>query len=54
MTYVETINGPTTEGVPGNYNVSATSLTAGNFYVCTWAANTATGGFGVNVVRAGA
>ena len=53
MTYVQTINGPTTEGVPSNYAVGGTSLTAGKFYICTWAANTATGGFGVNVVRAG-
>jgi hypothetical protein len=51
LTYVQEVQGPLAEGVPDNYNVSST--TAGNFYICTWAANVASGGIGVNVVRSG-
>jgi hypothetical protein len=49
FTYVQQVQGPLTEGVPDNYNVSST--TEGNFYVCTWAANIA--GNYVNVIRSG-
>ena len=51
LTYVQQVQGPFAEGVPDNYNVNST--TAGNFYICTWAANNTTGGIGVNVVRSG-
>jgi hypothetical protein len=51
LTYVQEVQGPFAEGVPDNYNVNST--TAGNFYICTWAANNTTGGIGVNVVRSG-
>ena len=49
FTYVQEVQGPLTEGVPDNYNVNST--TAGNFYICTWAADVA--GNQVNVVRSG-
>ncbi len=51
LTYVQQVQGPLAEGVPNDYNVN--SLTAGNFWICTWAADNVTGGIGVNVVRSG-
>jgi len=51
LSYVQQIQGATTEGVPNNYNVNST--TAGNFWICTWAADNATAAIGVNVVRSG-
>ncbi|NDH69042.1 MAG: hypothetical protein EBY22_14290 [Gammaproteobacteria bacterium] len=51
FSYVQQVQGPASEGVPNNYAVN--SLSAGNFWICTWAANIATGGIGVNVVRTG-
>jgi len=52
FTYVQEVKGPNTEGVPDNYNVNST--TAGNFWLCTWAANdNANAGIGVYVVRTG-
>ena len=52
FTYVQEIKGHVTEGVPSNYNINST--TAGNFWLCTWAANdNANAGIGVFVVRTG-
>ena len=51
FTYVQQVQGPFAEGVPDNYNVNST--TAGNFYICTWAANVSGGVASVNVVRSG-
>lgn len=51
LSYVQQVQGPKAEGVPNNYDVNSTS--AGNFWICTWAANNDAGGIGVNVVRSG-
>ena len=51
FTYVQQVQGPFAEGVPDNYNVNST--TAGNFYICTWAANVSAGAASINVVRSG-
>jgi len=51
FSYVQQVQGPASEGVPDNYAVN--SLSAGNFWICTWAANISTGGISVNVVRTG-
>ena len=51
FSYVQQVQGPNSEGVPSNYAVN--SLSAGNFWICTWAANIASGGIGMNVVRSG-
>jgi hypothetical protein len=51
LSYVQQVQGPRAEGVPDNYDVNSTS--AGNFWICTWASNIASGGIGVNVVRSG-
>lgn len=51
FTYVTEIIGSKTEGVPDNYNINST--TAGNFWVCTWAADESIGTITMNVVRAG-
>jgi hypothetical protein len=36
LSYVQDIHGINAEGVPDNYNINSTS--AGNFWICTWAA----------------
>jgi len=50
LSYVQDIHGINAEGVPDNYNVNSTS--AGNFWICTWAA-IPDGPLSVFAIRAG-
>ena len=51
FSYVQEIHGINAEGVPNNYNVNST--TAGNFWICTWAAIPDAPRFSVYVARIG-
>jgi hypothetical protein len=51
LSYVQQIRAFKSEGVPPNYNENST--TGGNFWICTWNADNANAGIGVNVVRTG-
>ena len=51
LTYVQQMRAFKSEGVPPNYNENST--TGGNFWICTWNADNANAGIGVNVIRTG-